>query len=284
MRTVYVNGDFLPENEAKISVFDRGFLFADAVYEVTSVVEGKLIDFAAHMKRLQRSMAQIDMSHTINEVKLLRIHRELVDKNGLTEGLIYLQITRGTADRDFDFSNIENGHATVLFTQEKTLIENPLAVRGQHIKIEDDLRWGRSDIKTVQLLYSSLMKTRSKKLGADDVWLQHEGNITEGSSSNAFIVNENAEIITRDLSNDILHGITRKAVLECASKLQMKFIERPFSITELKNATEAFSTSASLFVNPVVKCDDSFIGDGTPGKVAKALRELYIRKSLETAI
>lgn len=284
MRTVYVNGNYLRENEATISVFDRGFLFADAVYEVTSVIGGKLIDFAGHMKRLQRSMSEIDMSHKVDEQELLDIHRILVEKNNLDEGLIYLQVTRGTADRDFVFSDNDTSHGMVLFTQAKTLVENPLAKRGQCITIVEDLRWGRSDIKTVQLLYSSLMKTRAKKSGADDVWLQREGIITEGSSNNAYIVTENGEIITRDLSNDILHGITRKAVLECAKNLQMKVIERAFSIAELKNATEAFSTSASGFVNPVVKCDDFLIGDGTPGPVAKSLRELYINISLETAV
>ena len=283
MRTVYVNGNYVPENEAKISVFDRGFLFADAVYEVTSVIGGKLIDFAGHMKRLQRSMSELDMLNSVNEETLLDIHRNLVQKNNLNEGLIYLQVTRGSADRDFVFTD-DTSHGIVLFTQTKTLVENPLAKRGQNILIVEDLRWGRSDIKTVQLLYSSLMKTRAKKAGADDVWLQCDGMITEGSSNNAYIVTENREIITRNLSNDILHGITRSAVLECAEKLQMKVIERAFSISELKNATEAFSTSASGFVNPVVKCDNVLIGDGCPGPVSKTLREVYIKESLKKAV
>ena len=157
MRTVYVNGNYVPENEAKISVFDRGFLFADAVYEVTSVIGGKLIDFAGHMKRLQRSMSELDMLNSVNEETLLEIHRNLVQKNNLNEGLIYLQVTRGSADRDFVFTD-DTSHGIVLFTQAKTLVENPLAKRGQNILIVEDLRWGRSDIKTVQLLYSSLMK------------------------------------------------------------------------------------------------------------------------------
>jgi len=283
MRTVYVSGNYVPENEAKISVFDRGFLFADAVYEVTSVIDGKLIDFAGHMKRLQRSMSELDMLNNVNEETLLDIHRKLVVKNNLTEGLIYLQVTRGSADRDFVFTD-DTPHGIVLFTQAKKLVENPLAKRGQSILIVEDLRWGRSDIKSVQLLYSSLMKTRAKKAGADDVWLQCDDMITEGSSNNAYIVTENREIITHNLSNDILHGITRSAVLECAEKLQMKVIERAFSISELKNAAEAFSTSASGFVNPVVKCENVLIGDGCPGPVSKTLREVYIKESLKKAV
>lgn len=283
MRTVYVNGSYVPESEAKISVFDRGFLFADAVYEVTSVINGKLIDFAGHMKRLQRSMSELDMPFDVTQETLLDIHRNLISKNNITEGLIYLQITRGQADRDFVFTD-DAAHGMVLFTQSKTLVENPLAMQGQSISVVEDQRWGRSDIKTVQLLYSSLMKTRAKKQGFDDVWLHRDGMITEGSSNNAYIVTKNREIITRNLSNEILNGITRNAVLECAEKLQMKVIERAFSISELRNASEAFSTSASGFVNPVVKCTNLPIGDGLPGPVSKTLRELYISESIKKAI
>jgi D-alanine transaminase len=202
----------------------------------------------------------------------------------LDEGLVYLQVTRGTSDRDFVFDEPNSSHGMVLFTQSKALVENPMATRGQNIKIVEDLRWGRADIKTVQLLYPSLMKTRAKRSGADDVWLQRDGVITEGSSNNAYIVTKSGEIITRDLSTDILHGITREAVLKCARKLQMKVVERAFSVLEIGDAIEAFSTSASGFVNPVVKVDDTLIGDGTPGPVAKSLRGFYIKESLETAI
>lgn len=283
MRTVYLNGVFLPEDQAQVSIFDRGFLFADAVYEVTAVVRGKMLDFEGHMARLRRSLAELDMEDRFSEVDLLDIHRKLIKKNALDEGLIYLQVTRGAADRDFDFSELSSDPTLVLFTQAKSLRANVLAGRGQNILLVDDLRWGRADIKTTQLIYASLMKTRAKKSGADDVWLCQNGKITEGSSSNAYIVNAAGEIVTRDLSNDILNGITRRAVLDVARLHQLKVTERAFSIEELKSAKEAFSTSASGFVNPVVRVDDSVIGDGKPGAIAKALRESYIATRFENA-
>lgn len=276
MRIVYVNGVYLPEDQAQISIFDRGFLFADAVYEVTAVLGRKLVDFDGHMARLRRSMVELDMTAGFSDAHLMSIHHALIEKNDLEEGLIYLQVTRGVADRDFDFSQMEGGPTLVLFTQAKALADNPLAARGQNISIAEDQRWGRSDIKTVQLLYSSLVKTRAKKSGADDVWLVRDGKITEGSSNNAYIVNNAGEIVTRELSNDILHGITRSAVLETARLHQLKVVERAFTVEELKSAREAFSTSASGFVNPVVSVGGEAIGDGKPGAIAQTLRKSYI--------
>lgn len=276
MRTVYINGAYLPEDQAQVSIFDRGFLFADAVYEVTAVLGRRLVDFDGHMARLRRSMAELDMEVRFSDEELLAIHQALIAKNDLEEGLIYLQVTRGAADRDFDFSQMEAEPTLVLFTQAKPLAQTTLATRGQNIALVDDLRWGRSDIKTVQLLYSSLVKTRAKKSGADDVWMVRDGKITEGSSNNAYIVNNTGEIITRELSNDILHGITRAAVLETARLHQLKVVERAFTVEELKSAQEAFSTSASGFVNPVVSVGGDNIGDGKPGTVAKTLRQSYI--------
>ena len=284
MRTVYVNGVYLPEDQAQISIFDRGFLFGDAVYEVTAVMNGKMVDFDAHMDRLQRSMSELDMTEGYERKDLLTIHKKLIEKNNLQEGLVYLQVTRGVADRDFDFSELDAKPGLVLFTQAKNLEANPLAARGQKIVLADDLRWGRSDIKTVQLLYASLMKTRAKRQGADDVWLCRDGEITEGSSNNAYIVTQNNEIVTRELSTDILHGITRKSVLKIARLHQLKIVERAFSIDELKSAKEAFSTSASGFVNPVVAVNGAAIGDGKPGQIAEALRTSYVTESQAAAI
>ena len=283
MRTVYVNGVYLPEDQAQISIFDRGFLFGDAVYEVTAVMYGKMVDFDAHMERLQRSMSELDMTNGYERKDLLTIHKKLIEKNNLQEGLVYLQVTRGVADRDFDFSELDVKPGIVLFTQSKTLAANPLAARGQKIVLADDLRWGRADIKTVQLLYASLMKTRAKKQGADDVWLCRDGKITEGSSNNAYIVTHNNEIVTRELSTDILHGITRASVLKIAELHQLKVVERSFSTDELMSAKEAFSTSASGFVNPVVDVNGTAIGDGKPGHIAEALRESYVAESLATS-
>lgn len=284
MRQVYISGQFVPEADARVSVFDRGFLFADGVYEVTLVLGGKLIDFAGHIERLRRSLQELDMPFAMSDDELLAVHRALVEKNDLNEGLIYLQVTRGAADRDFTFPPEGTPNTVVLFTQKKSVLDSPLAARGQKVVTIDDLRWGRCDIKTVQLLFPSMAKMQAQKQGADDAWLVREGQVMEGSSNNAFIVTQDGTIITRDLSNSILHGITRKAVLECAHDLQLKVEERAFSIAEAEAAKEAFSTSASGLVNPVVKINDSTIGDGTPGPIAKRLRQIYIERSLAAAI
>ncbi len=286
MRTVYVNGDYLPETEAKISIFDRAFLMADGVYEVTSVLGGKLIDFAGHLTRLERSLDELDMKKPAAFDNLLDIHRELVRVNEIEDGLVYLQVTRGSdGDRDFVFPDRETTEPTlVLFTQSKPgLAQSPQAEKGLKILSIDDLRWGRRDIKTVQLLYPSMGKMMAKKAGCDDAWMIEDGHVTEGTSNNAYIVKGN-KIITRQLSNDILHGITRAAVLRFAREAQMDVEERPFTIDEAKAADEGFVTSASAFVMPVVEIDGQALGDGTPGPVARRLREIYLDESLKTAV
>jgi len=285
-RTVYVNGDYLPEDEAKISIFDRAFLMADGVYEVTSVLGGKLIDFDGHLARLERSLAELDMQKPEAFDDLLEIHRELVARNDITDGLVYLQVTRGSAgDRDFAFPDPEQVKPTlVLFTQSKPgLADSPAARTGIKVISIDDIRWGRRDIKTTQLLYPSMGKMMAKKAGADDAWLVEDGFVTEGTSNNAYIVKGN-RIITRALSNDILHGITRAAVLRFAREAQMEVEERSFTIDEAKQADEAFITSASQFVMPVVGIDGAQLGDGTPGKVAPRLREIYLDESRKAAV
>ena len=285
-RTVFVNGAYVPENEAKISIFDRGFLMADGVYEVTSVLQGKLIDFEGHAVRLERSLNELDMGMPCTMDELLEIHRELVRVNEIDEGLVYLQITRGSdGDRDFAFPDPETTKPTlVLFTQSKPGMANSAASqKGAKIISIEDIRWGRRDIKTVQLLYPSMGKMMAKKVGCDDAWMVEEGFVTEGTSNNAYIVKGN-KIITRRLSNDILHGITRAAVLRMAKEAQMEVEERSFTIEEAKEADEAFTTSASAFVMPVVEIDGATMGDGTPGPIAKRLREIYLDESLKKAI
>ena len=285
-RTVYVNGDYLPEAEAKVSIFDRGFLMADGVYEVTSVLGGKLIDFDGHAARLERSLVELDMAMPMPVEDLLEIHRELVRANGIDEGMIYLQITRGApADRDFAFPDPETTAQTVvLFTQNKPgLADSPVAKKGIKVISIEDIRWGRRDIKTVQLLYPSMGKMMAKKAGADDAWMVEDGFVTEGTSNNAYIVKGN-KIITRELSKDILHGITRAAVLRFAREAQMEVEERNFSIDEAKQADEAFVTSASTFVMPVVAIDGVAIGDGVPGRRALRLREIYLDESRKAAV
>ena len=285
-RIVYVNGQYLPEAEAKVSIFDRGFLMADGVYEVTSVLGGKLIDFDGHAVRLARSLRELEMENPISKEDLFQVHRELVSRNGVEEGMVYSQITRGAPeDRDFVFPDPETTAPTVvLFTQNKPgLANNPAAEKGIKVISIDDIRWGRRDIKTVQLLYPSMGKMMAKKAGADDAWMVQDGHVTEGTSNNAYIV-KGQQIITRGLSNDILHGITRAAVLRCAEEAQMEVVERPFSIAEAQEADEAFITSASTFVMPVVAIDERKLGSGTPGPVAARLREIYLEESLKQAI
>lgn len=286
MRTVYLNGEYLPETEARVSIFDRAFLMADGVYEVTSVLGGKLIDFEGHLKRLERSLNELDMPKPEAFDELLDIHRELVRVNEIDDGLIYLQVTRGSdGDRDFAFPDPETTAPTlVLFTQSKPgLANSPQAEKGLKIISIDDVRWGRRDIKTVQLLYPSMGKMMAKKAGCDDAWMVEDGHVTEGTSNNAYIV-KGGRIITRQLSNDILHGITRAAVLRFAREAQMEVEERPFTIEEAKTADEAFVTSASAFVMPVVEIDGASLGDGKPGPVARRLREIYLEESLKKAI
>ncbi|WP_424990338.1 D-amino-acid transaminase [Fluviibacterium sp. S390] len=282
-RIVYVNGEYLPEEDAKISVFDRGFLFADGVYEVTSVLNGKLVDFDGHARRLQRSLDELDMPNPVTTEELLEINRELIARNGLDEGGVYLQITRGAADRDFAYP-ADPKPTIVLFTLVMNISGSPKAETGLKVISIEDQRWGRRDIKTVQLLYPSMGKMMAKAAGADDAWMVEEGVVTEGTSNNAYIVTKDGKIVTRQLSNAILHGITRAAVLRMAEEAQMVVEERPFTIEEAQNAAEAFITSATTFVTPVVEIDGAALGDGAPGPIAKRLREIYMDEARAKAI
>ena len=283
-RTVYVNGEYLPEDEAKVSVFDRGFLFADAVYEVTSILGGKILAFDGHAKRLQRSLDELQMQNPISTEDLLEVHRQLVKRNELVEGMIYLQISRGNpGDRDFAFPSDDVTPTIVLFTQTANLLNSPKIATGMKVISVEDQRWARRDIKTTQLLFPSMAKMMAKAAGVDDAWLVEGGHVTEGSSNNAYIVKD-GKIITRNLGNEILHGITRAAVLAYAKAAQMQIEERPFTIEEAKNADEAFITSASTFVMPVVEIDGVVLGDGKPGKSAARLREIYLDESMKQAL
>ncbi|MDO5648195.1 D-amino-acid transaminase [Paracoccus sp. (in: a-proteobacteria)] len=279
-RTVYVNGEYLPEDQATVSVFDRGFLMADGVYEVVSVLGGKLIDFDGHMVRLKRSLAELDIANPLSDDDYVLAHRALVARNKITDGLVYLQVTRGNpGDRDFAYPADDVTPTVVMFTQSKPgLADAPAAKTGWKIVSVDDLRWGRRDIKTVQLLYPSMAKMEAKARGADDAWMVQDGKVTEGTSNNAYIVKDGV-IITRELSHDILHGITRAAVLRFAAEAQMRVEERAFTIAEAQAADEAFVTSASAFVMPVVDIDGVAVGDGQVGPVATRLREIYLEES-----
>jgi len=282
-RIVYVNGDYVPEEEAKVSVFDRGFLFADGVYEVTSVLGGRLVDFDGHFERLRRSLSELDMPLPVDRQTLLDIHRRLVAENDVEEGLVYLQVTRGAADRDFLYP-ADAAPTLVLFTQHMNLTDSPKAAKGLSVISIADQRWGRRDIKTVQLLYPSMGKMMAKAAGADDAWMVEDGHVTEGTSNNAYIVTRDGRIVTRHLGTEILHGITRVAVLRFAREAQMTVEERAFTLDEARDAAEAFVTSATTFVTPVVAIDGTPLGDGRPGPVARRLREIYMEESRKAAV
>ena len=283
-RIVYVNGSYLPEAEASVSVFDRGFLFADGVYEVTAVIGGKILEFAGHMKRLERSLGELQIASPASSDELLEIHRRLVSENHLDEGLIYLQVTRGAADRDFAFPPEDTKPTLVLFTQVASLLKKPAAETGLKVALVPDLRWARRDIKTVQLLYPSLAKMEGKRQGKDDSWMVEDGLVTEGTSNNAYIVTKDGTIVTRPLSHDILHGITRASILRLAAEADLRVEERGFTPDEAKSAAEAFITSASTFAVGVVEIDGTMIGDGRPGPVTKRLREIYLEEALKIAV
>ena len=279
-RIVYVNGEYLAEEDAKISVFDRGFLFADAVYEVSAVLKGKLVDNDAHLKRLARSLGELKMTPPATGEEIEAIQMELIRRNSIDEGVIYLQATRGAADRDFAFPKNATP-SLVMFTQKKSLSQNPAADVGITVITVPDIRWKRRDIKTVGLLPASMAKQAALDAGANDAWFVEDGFVNEGSSNNAFIVTHDGKIVTRHLGTEILHGITRKSVMELAKRENLEIEERPFTPEEAAEAREAFSTSASAFVMPVVKIDGHVLGNGAPGPVSEKMRKLYVEMAMK---
>ena len=283
MRQVYINGEFKKEDEAKVSVFDRGLLFSDSLYEVTTVIDGKLIDFNNHMKRLDRSMTELKFKKLLNHLDILIFHRKLIELNNLKEGMIYLQVTRGVADRSFDMPKDKIEPTVLAFTQEKKIIDSESAKNGIKVMTLDDMRWKRCDIKTTQLLYASMAKTEATEKGFDDAWMLREGYVTEGSSSNAWII-KGKTIMTRQSDNLILSGITRDAIFKCAKDLGYEVVTKNITLPDAQSASEAFITSATACVMPVVKINASQIGDGKPGKFVTALREEYIKQALESSI
>ena len=283
MRQVYINGEFKKEDDAKVSVFDRGLLFSDSLYEVTSVINGKLIDFNNHMKRLDRSMTELKFKKLLNHKDILAFHRKLIELNNLEEGMIYLQVTRGVADRSFDMPKNHIEPTVLAFTQEKKIIESEGAKNGIKVMTLDDMRWKRCDIKTTQLLYASMAKTEATLKGIDDAWMIRQGYITEGSSNNVWII-KGKIIMTRHADNLILSGITREAIFKCAKDLGYEVVSKNISQLDAQSAHEAFITSATAFVMPVVKINSTQIGDGKPGKFTMALRAEYIKQAIENSI
>jgi D-amino acid aminotransferase len=282
-RTVYLSGEWLTEEDAKISVFDRGFTFADAIYEVTAVLEGKLIEYAGHVARLKRSLSALQIKIDLSDDEMLAVHREIVARNGIENGLIYLQISRGAEDRDFAFSR-DLKPTIVLYTQEKDILSQPKWKTGLKLVSHPEGRWSNRQIKTVQLLYSSLAKMNAVENGADDVLFVEDGFVTESSGSNFHIVTKDGTLVTRDLSNALLHGITRGSLLDIARDAGFKVEERSFTLEEVFAASEAFITAATAFVSPVVELDGRAIGTGMPGPMVEKLRDLYIADRRVNAI
>lgn len=282
-RTVYLNGAWVAEGDAKVSVFDRGFLFADAIYEVTAIIHGKLVDYPGHLARLKRSLDALGIAMPVAEAELLDLHKEIARRNGIEDGLIYLQVSRGVQDRDFVFPEAMEP-TFVMFTQTKKVLDNPKWKTGLSVKKVPEGRWSDRQIKTVQLLYSSLRKTEANRQGYDDVLFVENGHITEASSANFHIVTQEGVLVTRDLSNALLHGITRGSILHLARKADLKVEERAFTPEEAKAASEAFVTSATSFVTSVVKMDGDTIGNGEVGPISRRLLDIYIREQLSAGI
>lgn len=275
-RIVYLNGDFLPYEEARVPIMDRGFLFADGIYEVSAIIDGRLVDNAAHLARLDRSLGEIGIRNPHDAAGWERLQTELVARNGVTEGLVYMQVTRGVAERDFAFPKAGTEPTVMMFTQAKTVLANPLAESGARIITVEDLRWKRRDIKSVALLAQVLAKQQAAEAGVAEAWMVEDGAVTEGSSSTAFIVSRERVLVTRPLSTALLPGITRASVLRLAQEADLRIEERLIPVAEAYEAQEAFYTSASAFVMPVVEIDGKRVGEGRPGPLTRRLRELYI--------
>jgi D-alanine transaminase len=277
-RIVYVNGTFVPEADAKVSVFDRAFLFADGVYEVTAVLGGRPLDLDAHLARLDRSLAEMQIAPPLTHAELRALHQELIARNEVDEGIVYLEITRGVADRDFLYPT-DTAPTVVAFTQSRPLFDNPYAVTGIKIVTLPDLRWKRRDIKSTSLLAQTMGKQQAKLRGAYEAWMVEDGVVTEGTSSTAFILDAEGRLRTQPLGHHILPGVTRRAVMRLAESEGLTVEERPFTVAEALQAREAFLTAASAFVLPVVEIDGVAIGNGRPGPIAQAFRHLYIEEA-----
>jgi D-alanine transaminase len=274
-RIVFLNGSFLPIEEAKVPFMDRGFMFGDGVYEGIGMLDGRLIDNEAHLERLERSLGEIRIPNPYTRAEWTSIQEELARRNGMTEGFIYFQVTRGVAERDFFFP--EDAQPTVaMFTQAKAIASAPAAQTGIAVATVPDLRWQRRDIKSINLLAQVLAKQAAKEAGAQEAWLVEDGFVTEGGSSSAFIVTKRGSIVVRPLSNAILPGITRRSLLQLSAEAGIVLEERRFTVEEAYDAAEAFLTSASNFVLPIVSIDGRPIADGKPGPITKRLRELYL--------
>src|SRR5512138_756719 len=281
----YVNGAFMPISEAKVSVLDRGFLFADGIYEVAAVLDGKLIDNASHLARLERSVGEIALKLPESLARIEEIQKELVKRNNLVNGMVYLEVTRGAdSGRDFAFPKGDVKPTLIMFTSVKDIINAPSAKTGIGVITVPDIRWARRDIKSVALLAQVLAKQAAAEADAGEAWMVEDGKVTEGGSSSCFILTQDDVIVTRHNGSEILPGCTRKAVVKLAEERQLRVEERAFSVEEALAAKEAFVTSASVFVQAVVSIDGKKVADGKPGPMTNRLREIYVEFAKATAV
>ncbi|GAB5467850.1 MAG: D-amino-acid transaminase [Rhodospirillales bacterium] len=280
-RQVYINGRYCAAEQAQVSIFDRGLLFADGIYEVAGVIDGKLMDFDSHMQRLDRSLREMQMPVPLTHEEILEMMRELVRLNTVEEGLVYMQITRGSSG-DRDFVPAEGMTPTVFaFAQHKSDKTRAEYRDGIAMRSQPDIRWARRDIKTVGLMGSVFAKMASK--GASEALLHQDGYVTEGGATSFYIVKDGV-LVTRPLSNDILHGCTRKALLELLDSGSVTLEERLFTLAEVGAADEAFITGASTYVTPVIEIDGKPVGSGKPGPVTRQLQQLYIDAARASAV
>lgn len=275
MSIAYLNGQFLPLADARVSVLDRGFLFAEGVYEVTAVIDGRLVDSAAHLARLERSASAVGLSLPLAPAQIEAVQRELVTRNAIREGLLYLQLTGGVdAGRDF-LPSTDLPATLVMFAQEKNFLDTPAVRNGIAVITTPDLRWARRDIKSTGLLAQAMAKRLAAQAGAQEAWMIEDGHVTEGASSTAYLVTDEG-IVTRAYSQAVLAGCTGAALTALAEENGLRVIRRPFSVAEALAAREAFITSASTLCQSVVRIDGQRIGDGAPGPIAMRLQQLYM--------
>jgi D-alanine transaminase len=282
-RVAFVNGRYVPHREAAVHVEDRGYQFADGVYEVTAVRDGKLVDEHLHLKRLDRSLKELRIARPMSDRALQFVTREVIRRNGVRNGIVYLQITRGVAPRDHAFP--AQSESAIVITSRRAKPNDRQAADGVKVITIPDIRWGRCDIKSVALLPNCLGKQQAREAGAYEAWqIDDDGLITEGTSSNAWIVTGKGEVVTRKADNAILNGTTRVALLDIIKSEGLAFVERPFSVDEAKKAREAFTTSTSAYVMPVVQIDDTVIGNGHPGSLSERLRSAFIEHADAEAV
>lgn len=274
-RIVYVHGHFVPEEEARIGLFDRGFLFGDAVYEVTALIDGRMIDNDLHLARLERSLKELGISLPFSREEIIEIQNGLIARNALQDGTVYLHVSRGEADRDF-FHSDALVPLLVGFTQAKTLTGTKAQQNGIAVDLAEDPRWQRRDIKTAMLLGQVMAKQAARARGFDDVWLVEEGLVTEGASSTAHVITTDGRILTRAASRATLPGCTQRAIARLCETEGFMLEERAFTPEEAQAAAEAFQTSASSLVMPVVRIGDRVVGDGKPGPTTRRLQTLYL--------